>query len=83
MCTDQVVIGEPHDLVLQAGLDASVLGQQEALGQHLLLLLLLPAQLVQLLLQLLGLLAVSTTLLLHLLLQNPEKNGGIFVFFNT
>lgn len=74
MWTNQVVVGEPHDLVLQAGLHAGLLGQQEGLGQHLLLLLLLAAQLVQLLLQLPGLLAVSALLLLHLLLQKPEKN---------
>ena len=72
--THQVLIGQPRDLVLEAGLHLRLLGQQEALGQQLLLppaLLLHPEELPA---HLLDLLLVGAALVLKHALQDP--GGG-------
>lgn len=69
--TNQVLIGEPSDLMLQARLNASIFRQEETLSKQLLLLLLFLFQLVHLLQKLAILLIVKIFLLLHLARQKP------------
>ena len=69
--THQVLVRQPCDLMLKAGLHLRLLGQQEALGQELLLpsaLLLHPKELP---VHLLDLLLVGTALVLKQALQDP------------
>lgn len=74
--TDQVLSGEPRDLVFQTRLNAGVFRQDQALGQKILLLLLLLPQPLHLLQQLVVLLLVGTFLLLHLTLEESGRWSG-------
>lgn len=67
----QVLVGEPRDLVLQAGFDASLRRQLEVLGQELLLTVVLLFHALQLAAQRLHLDVIGPLLSLQLVLQQP------------
>jgi len=76
--THQVLVGHPRDLVLEERFELRLLGQLEALGQELLLLLALLLHPLEVPAHLLALLLVGAPLLLQLALQDPrgEERGG-------
>lgn len=67
----QVLVGQPRDLMLQAGLDAGLWGQLQVLGQQLLLPVILLFQALDLPSEGLGLILVAPLLRLQLGLQEP------------
>ena len=71
----QVLVGEPGDLVLQAGFDASLRRQLQVLGQQLLLPVVLLLDVLQLAAQPLRLVVIATPLRLQLALQQPATEG--------
>lgn len=72
----QVLVGEPCDLVLQAGFDSSFRRQLEVLGQELLLTVVVLLHGLQLAAQRLHLHVVSSLLSLQLVLQQPWSGTG-------
>ena len=71
----QVLVGEPGDLVLQAGFDASLRRQLQVLGQQLLLPVVFLLDVLQLAAQPLRLVVIATPLRLQLALQQPATEG--------
>lgn len=71
----QVLVGEPGDLVLQAGFDASLWRQLQVLGEQLLLPVVLLLGVLQLAAQRLHLVVVGPALRLQLVLQQPAARG--------
>lgn len=73
----QVLVGQPGDLVLQAGLDAGLRGQLQVLGQQLLLPVVLFLQALDLPTEGFGLVLMAPLLRLELGFQEPvEKPHG-------
>lgn len=75
----QVLISQPGDLVLQAGLDARLGRQLQVLGQQLLLPVVLLLQTLDLTSQRLQLILVALLLRLKLRLQQPKEGEQQFV----
>lgn len=75
----QVLVGQPGDLVLQAGLDARLGRQLQVLGQQLLLPVVLLLQALDLTSQRFQLVLVALPLRLKLRLQQPEEGEQQFV----
>lgn len=73
MAPHQVFIGQPGDLVLQAGLDAGLRGQLQVLGQQLLLPVVLLLQALDLATEGFGLILMAPFLGLELGFQEPVE----------
>lgn len=71
----QVLVGEPGDLVLQAGLDAGLWGQLQVLGQQLLLPVVLLLQALDLPAEGFGLILMAPLLRLQLGFQEPAEKS--------